>query len=93
MLRPAPGQHDVTLRLQAIGAQQGLNWLLDGQLVGSSDKAGALQLLTLQQPGAHALTAMDGRGSWARVGFELQAGVSKTAAQAPMTGASPAALR
>ncbi|CAM3767766.1 penicillin-binding protein 1C [Roseateles saccharophilus] len=97
VLRPAPGQRDVTLRLQAIGAQQGVNWLLDGQLVGSNDKAGALQLLTLQQAGAHALTALDGRGRWARVAFSLQAGAppraSKTAAQAPMTGASPAALR
>lgn len=97
VLRPAPGLRDVTLRLQAIGAQQGLNWLLDGQLVGSSDKGGALQVLTLQQPGAHALTAMDGRGRWARVGFELQAGTaaraSKTATPAPMTGLSPAAIR
>jgi penicillin-binding protein 1C len=73
VLRPAPGQRDVTLRLQAIGAQQGVNWLLDGQLVGGNEKAGALQVLTLQQAGAHALTALDGRGRWARVGFELQA--------------------
>lgn len=73
VLRPAPGQRDVTLRLQAIGAQQGLSWLLDGQLVGSNDKAGALQVLTLQQAGTHALTALDGRGRWARVGFEMQA--------------------
>ncbi|MCE4553623.1 penicillin-binding protein 1C [Pelomonas cellulosilytica] len=73
VLRPAPGKRDVTLRLQAIGAQQGVNWLLDGQLVGSSDVAGATQLLTLRQPGAHALTALDGRGRWARISFELQA--------------------
>jgi penicillin-binding protein 1C len=73
VLRPAPGQAAVTLRLQAIGAQQGIHWLLDGQLAGASDKAGALQVLTLQQAGAHALTALDGRGRWARVAFELQA--------------------
>lgn len=73
VLRPTPGRQDVTLRLQAIGAQQGVHWLLDGQFAGSSEAAGAVQLLTLRQPGRHALTALDGRGRWARVGFELQA--------------------
>jgi penicillin-binding protein 1C len=72
VLRPAPGQRDVTLRLQAIGAQQGLTWLLDGQLAGSSEQAGAIQVLTLARAGSHQLTAMDGRGHWARVGFEVQ---------------------
>jgi len=72
VLRAAPGQAAVTLRLQAIGAQQGTHWLLDGQLAGSSDTAGTVQTLTLRQPGPHALTALDGRGRWARVGFELQ---------------------
>ncbi|MFX8149083.1 hypothetical protein ABTK96_19275, partial [Acinetobacter baumannii] len=71
VLRPAPGRRDVTLRLQAIGAQQGVTWLLDGQLVGSD--LGNSQTLTLRTPGSHALTAMDGRGRWARIGFELQA--------------------
>jgi len=73
VLRPTPGRRDVTLRLQAIGAQQGVNWLLDGQFAGSSEAASAVQLLTLREPGRHALTALDGRGRWARVGFELQA--------------------
>jgi penicillin-binding protein 1C len=73
VLRPTPGQREVTLRLQAIGAQQGVAWLLDGQLAGSSEAAGGVQTLTLRQPGTHALTALDGRGRWARVAFELQA--------------------
>jgi penicillin-binding protein 1C len=73
VLRPTPGQSRISLRLQAVGASQGLTWLLDGQLVGSSEQAGAVQLLTLDRPGPHALTAMDGRGRWARVGFEVQA--------------------
>ena len=73
VLRPTPGRQDVTLRLQAIGAQQGVAWLLDGQLAGSSEAAGGVQTLTLRQPGTHALTALDGRGRWARVAFELQA--------------------
>jgi penicillin-binding protein 1C len=80
VLRPAPGQATVTLRLQAVGAQQGTHWLLDGELAGSSDSSAAVQTLTLRQPGRHALTALDGRGRWARVGFELQPGAPNTAA-------------
>jgi penicillin-binding protein 1C len=103
VLRPTPGQASIGLRLQAIGAQHGVNWLLDGQLIGSSEAGGAVQTLTLRQAGAHALTAMDGRGRWARVGFEVQAmppgpglaspRASKTAADAAVSGASPATLR
>jgi penicillin-binding protein 1C len=63
-----------------------------------------VQTLTLRQAGAHTLTALDGRGRWARVGFEVQAmpaaapghaapRASKTAADTGMTGASPATLR
>ncbi|MFN3862252.1 MAG: penicillin-binding protein 1C [Roseateles sp.] len=69
VLRPAPGRAEVTLRLQAVGAQQGVTWLLDGQLAGDGE---GQQTLTLKQAGRHALTALDGRGRWARVGFEVQ---------------------
>jgi len=89
VLRPAPGRRDITLRLQAIGAQQGVNWLLDGQLAGSSETVGAVQVLTLSQPGRHALTALDGRGRWARVGFELQAGAAPPPARAKLPQAGP----
>lgn len=73
VLRPTPGRRQIELRLQAVGASQGVHWLLDGQLVGSSEQAGAVQVLTLTRPGPHALTAMDGRGRWARVAFDVQA--------------------
>ncbi len=73
VLRPTPGQRQISLRLQAVGASQGITWLLDGQFIGSHEQAGAVQLLTLTRDGAHALTAMDGRGRWARVAFEVQA--------------------
>ncbi len=69
VLRPTPGRAEVTLRLQAVGAQQGVTWLLNGQLAGDGE---GVQVLTLKQPGRHALTALDGRGRWARVGFEVQ---------------------
>lgn len=69
VLRPTPGRAEVTLRLQAVGAQQGVTWLLDGQLAGDGE---GVQVLTLKQPGRHTLTALDGRGRWARVGFEVQ---------------------
>lgn len=72
VLRPAPGQARIGLRLQAVGASAELTWLLDGQLAGRSEQAGAVQLLTLTQDGAHTLTALDSRGRWARVGFEVQ---------------------
>ncbi|MBW8847811.1 MAG: penicillin-binding protein 1C [Burkholderiales bacterium] len=73
VLRPTPGQASISLRLQAVGASQGITWLLDGQFAGASEQAGAVQLLTLTREGSHALTAMDGRGRWARLPFEVQA--------------------
>jgi penicillin-binding protein 1C len=71
VLRPAPGQTEVTLRLQAVGAQQGATWLLDGQWMAASDAATAAQTLHVTRPGAHRLTVMDGLGRWARVEFQL----------------------
>ena len=72
VLRPTPGQREVMLRLQAIGAQQGTTWLLDGQWMAASDVASAAQVLQVSRPGAHRLTVMDGLGRWARVEFQLQ---------------------
>ncbi|MDR7335639.1 penicillin-binding protein 1C [Roseateles asaccharophilus] len=93
VLRPAPGRHDVTLRLQALGAQQGVTWLLDGQLASGAESGAGVQVLTLKQPGSHALTALDGRGRWARVGFEMQLPARNTSADERMTKASPPSLR
>jgi penicillin-binding protein 1C len=71
VLRPAPGQRDVVLKLQAIGAQQGLTWLLDGQWMAASTASAAAQTLHVERAGAHRLTVMDGLGHWARVEFQL----------------------
>ncbi|KQW46663.1 MULTISPECIES: penicillin-binding protein 1C [unclassified Roseateles] len=73
VLRPAPGQREVVLRLQAIGAQRGATWLLDGQWMAASDIASAAQTLRIERAGAHRLTVMDGLGQWARVEFQLAA--------------------
>jgi len=75
VLRPTPGRREVVLRLQAIGAQQGSTWLLDGQWLAS----GATATLRLEQAGVHRLTVMDGRGRWARVEFQM----AGTAGMAP----------
>ena len=71
VLRPAPGQAEVTLRLQAIGAQQGVTWLLDGQWMAASESAAAAQTLRVNRAGVHRLTVMDGLGRWALVEFQL----------------------
>jgi len=75
VLRPAPGQQQLQLKLQALGAQDGLTWLLNGLVVGDSDEPGknsASLQLSLSRPGAHALTAMDGRGRYAQLRFTVQ---------------------
>jgi penicillin-binding protein 1C len=71
VLRPAPGQREVVLKLQAIGAQQGATWLLDGQWMAASAVASAAQTLRIERAGAHRLTVMDGQGRWEKVDFHL----------------------
>ena len=73
VLRPTPGQRDVVLKVQAIGAQQGLTWLLDGQWMATSTTTSAAQTLRVERAGQHRLTVMDGLGRWARVEFQLLA--------------------
>jgi len=72
VLRPTPGRQQLALNLQAIGAQDGLTWLLNGQVVGQSDKANTALRLKLAQAGDQALTAMDGRGRFAQVRFTVR---------------------
>ncbi|CAN5218082.1 penicillin-binding protein 1C [soil metagenome] len=72
VLRPTPGHVQLALTLQAIGAQDGLVWLLNGQVVGQSDKANTALRLKLAQAGDQALTAMDGRGRFAQVRFTVR---------------------
>jgi penicillin-binding protein 1C len=71
VIRPAPGQPAAVVRVQAVGAREGVNWLLDGRLVGSGLAEQALRL-KLDQPGEHALTAIDGQGRYERVAFTLK---------------------
>lgn len=71
-LRPAPGQHRIALKLQAVGAQEGLTWLLNGQLVGQSEKTGAPLLLELVRSGEQTLTAVDGRGRYGQTRFGVK---------------------
>ncbi len=71
IIRPTPGQRQAVLRLQAIGARESLSWLLNGRLVGSGGADTVLRL-KLDQPGEHALTAIDGQGRYERVQFTLR---------------------
>ncbi len=72
VIRPTPGQRAVVVRVQALGAREGVNWLLDGRLVGNGPADQSLRL-ALDQPGDHALTAIDGQGRYGRVTFTLKA--------------------
>ena len=72
VLRPVPGQHSVALKLTAVGARDGLTWLLNGQVAGQSVAATSPLHLKLQS-GDKILTAMDGRGRFAQVRFVVQA--------------------
>lgn len=70
-LRPTPGQRAAVVQLQVVGAREGVSWLLDGRQVASVGAQATLRL-RLDQPGEHALTAIDGRGRYERVTFALQ---------------------
>ena len=71
LIRPAPGQPAAVVQVQAVGAREGVNWLLDGRLVGSG-RAGQSLRLKLDQPGEHSLTAIDGQSRFERVTFTLK---------------------
>lgn len=72
IIRPAPGQGAAVVRVAAVGAREGLTWLLDGRQVGSGPAEAALKL-RLDQPGEHALTVIDGQGRYERVAFTVTA--------------------
>ncbi|MDD5031150.1 MAG: penicillin-binding protein 1C [Rhodoferax sp.] len=71
VLRPVPGQHSVALKLTAVGARDGLTWLLNGQVAGQSDSVASPLHLKLQG-GDQTLTAMDGRGRFAQLRFVVR---------------------
>jgi penicillin-binding protein 1C len=74
VIRAAPGGQPATLRVQAIGASERVHWLLDGQLVGSTDATAPDLRLTLARvrAGEHALTALDAQGHFDRVVFSAR---------------------
>jgi penicillin-binding protein 1C len=71
VIRPAPGQQAAVVRVQAVGAREGVNWLLDGRLIGSGRPDQSLRM-QLDQPGDHALTAIDQQGRYERVAFTVK---------------------
>jgi penicillin-binding protein 1C len=72
VIRAAPGGQPATLRVQAIGASERVHWLLDGQLVGTTDVTAPSLRLTLAHAGEHALTALDAQGRYDRVVFSAR---------------------
>jgi penicillin-binding protein 1C len=61
--RPPNSDKPLQVRLQALGAQGPVQWLLDGHLQGSSESE-APMLLNLPRPGAHAITAISRQGAF-----------------------------
>lgn len=86
VLHTAPGRTHLTVSLQALGSNEVVHWLLDGQLVGSTiaiplkthkppgtERTPSSSLhLSLKQPGPHTLTAMDGSGRYGQVVFSVR---------------------
>ena len=87
VLHAAPGRTHLTVALQALGSNEVVHWLLDGQLVGSTIAApiktsqpsvpertpySPTLHLPLTQPGPHTLTAMDGSGRYGQVVFSVR---------------------
>jgi penicillin-binding protein 1C len=86
VLHTAPGRTHLTVSLQALGSNEVVHWLLDGQLVGSTiaiplkthkppgtERTPSSSLhLSLTQPGPHTLTALDGSGRYGQVVFSVR---------------------
>lgn len=72
VLQPRPGQTEVSVRVQAIGSDEPITWLLNGRTLRTtaSDRAG-LQL-TLASKGTQTLTAIDAIGRYERVEFKVR---------------------
>ncbi|MFM9880278.1 MAG: penicillin-binding protein 1C [Burkholderiaceae bacterium] len=72
VIQPAPGSTRTSVRVQAIGSSEPVNWLLNGRLVGTTGPANPALRLPLPAPGAHALTAMDAQGRYEQVLFSVR---------------------
>jgi penicillin-binding protein 1C len=83
VIRIAPNRREAVLQLQALGSNELVHWLLDGRLVGSTQRHAppkpttantpATLQLRISQAGLHALTALDASGRYAQVRFTLNA--------------------
>ncbi|WP_424192531.1 penicillin-binding protein 1C [Ampullimonas aquatilis] len=71
LIQPAPGQTRAVLTVHALGSQQSVVWLLNGQQVGSTDKPQAAFKLSLEKDDRYTLTALDEQGRYARVVFKV----------------------
>lgn len=70
-VRRAPGSvRAPTLELHALGADGEVAWLVNGRLAGRGAPARPLRW-TLQQPGAVTVVALDARGHYDRIAFEV----------------------
>lgn len=72
VIRPVPGSTRTVVQVQAVGTREPVNWLLNGQLVGTTQPAHPALRLPLPPPGAHALTAMDANGRYQQVLFSVR---------------------
>lgn len=72
VLQEAPGQRGITVRVQALGSDGEVHWLLNGRLVGLTTPAAPSLRLALPDRGSHALTALDAAGLYQRVGFTVR---------------------
>ena len=72
VIRPRPGSTQASVQVQAIGSHEAVQWLLDGQWVGTTTGRSAGLRLRLSQPGEHTLTAMDQQGRFDQVRFSVQ---------------------
>ncbi len=70
LARPPGSPRGVRLSLRALGAQGGVQWLLDGRRL--AETTGARPFIhQFDQPGAYTLTALADSGAWARVEFRV----------------------
>ncbi len=71
VIRAQPGKSHASVQVQAIGSAETVQWLLDGQWVGSTTARSAGLRLRLSQSGEHTLTAMDQQGRFDQVRFSV----------------------
>jgi penicillin-binding protein 1C len=71
VIRPPPGRQHASVQVQAMGSADTVQWLLDGQWVGSTTARASGLRLRLSHAGEHTLTAMDQQGRYDQVRFTV----------------------